>query len=154
MEDHEVQSSPVFLEMSVDSQDLESVCSLESPSDEELPCAAMSAFDEPAGDSEVEWISEEDKAKPAFDETLATFVPLPAQAAQLKGNHDIAEFYSPPRAVPIARKCGLFGLLSLDIACGWDFRSEALQALSLSMLHVLNILETPKSSSFCNFFRF
>ncbi len=43
---------------------------------------------------------------------------------------DIAEFYSPPRVVPVANRLGLKGLLSLDIET--DFMKKSARAESWS----------------------
>jgi len=47
---------------------------------------------------------------------------------------DIAEFYSPPRVVPVANQYGLKGALSLDITTGCDFLVEERRDTSIKYL--------------------
>ena len=67
-------------------------------------------------------------------------VPTPEIARLLTTRQDIAEFYSPPRVLPVARQRGLSGSLSLDILTGWDFKVPSFRALSLTLLLQLQIL--------------
>ena len=70
-------------------------------------------------------------------------VPSPGEAQILVDaapyEHDIAEFYSPPRVVAAARAMGRIGDLSLDLVTGWDFRCGALRKLSMRLLTALCI---------------
>ena len=70
---------------------------------------------------------------------VSDLVPSPGDAMALTGRHDVAEYYSPPRVLPIARAKGRSGSLSLDLNVGWDFRSKHLRDLSLRLLTVLQI---------------
>ena len=67
-------------------------------------------------------------------------VPLPDVALTFQDQHDIAEFYSPPRVLPVANDKGLNGCWSLDILTGWDFQRSNLRSLSLELLAWFNIL--------------
>jgi hypothetical protein len=64
-------------------------------------------------------------------------VPSPDDAMALTGMHDVAEYYSPPRVLPVASAKGHSGSLSLDLNVGWDFRSKLLRDLSLRLLTML-----------------
>ena len=70
-----------------------------------------------------------DKATPTADRD--TVMALPHQC--------IAEYYSVPRVLPIAREKGLCGSLSLDLGTGWDFRHRDHKKLSLDALTSLPI---------------
>ena len=54
---------------------------------------------------------------------------------------DVAEYYSPPRIVPLAKRIGAKGnaMLSLDILTGWDFRHDNVRKLSLDLLTSLPV---------------
>ena len=52
---------------------------------------------------------------------------------------DVAEFFSPPRVVPVARSLGLIGILSLDIVCGWDLSIDWVQHLALALVDKLEV---------------
>ena len=83
-------------------------------------------------------------------------VPLPASTTQLlqqmgSERQDIAEFYSPPRLVPAARRRGFSGVFSLDIKTGWDLSEAANQKLSLDILlrcQVVFLMLSPPCTSF------
>ena len=67
-------------------------------------------------------------------------VPSPDVAMHLTCQHDVAEYYSPPRVVKVAmQKHNLKGSVSLDLLTGWDFQNEAQRMLSLTLLTVLSI---------------
>ena len=66
-------------------------------------------------------------------------VPSPLAAKLLVLSHYVAEFYSPPRVLPVANAKGLSGCLSLDIITGWDFQNSELRCLSLDLLATLCI---------------
>ena len=85
--------------------------------------------------------SEDDNARPetlAANPTSCNLVPRPMQSlfSAVPGRpQHIAEFYSPPRVLPIAGQVwGLTGDLSLDLATGWDFCCSYAQELSLHLL--------------------
>ena len=70
-------------------------------------------------------------------------VPTTALASQLffdVVHDDVAEYYSPPRVLPVARHMGLRGRLSLDILTGWDFRNTDTQDLSIRLLAQVAVL--------------
>ena len=73
-------------------------------------------------------------------DTLEVSVPTPAIARTLSVQQDVAEFYSPPRLVPLARQMGLTGALSLDLLSGWDFDQEWLRGLACQLLLQLQIV--------------
>lgn len=78
-----------------------------------------------------------------FESALETHplkTPSPAEAMQLTGHHHFAEYYSPPRTVPLVQRAGLTALLSLDILTGWNFQDRTLQRLSLQLLTTLSVL--------------
>ena len=52
----------------------------------------------------------------------------------MTGHHHFAEYYSPPRVLPRAIELGAQGNLSLDLATGWNFDSEELRSLSMTLL--------------------
>jgi hypothetical protein len=114
------------------------------PSDEDvvLPDEVGDEADAPysAFDEDDDFLSETDEAEQfgfLVDETHP--VPSPWSACRLSTPHDLAEFYSPPRVVPVATRRGLRGNLSLDLLSGWDFKSPDLRDLSLRLLTVLTI---------------
>ena len=67
-------------------------------------------------------------------------VPTPAEVLQLRGEHLFAEYWSPPRCVPVALRLGMRCSLSLDIVTGWDFTVPSLRAISLQILNQLSVL--------------
>ena len=75
-----------------------------------------------------------------MDSQTTQQVPSPEIAVHLSTHHDVAEYYSPPRVLPVVRCKGLRGSLSLDILTGWDFNSHELRQLSLKLLSVLSIM--------------
>mgnify|MGYP003333908855 CR=1 FL=1 len=99
----------------------------EIPGDDDCP----NAFDESV-DSGPE--DHDDDMLHLLDHGLASGVPSPSIAGQLSAPQDMAELYSPPRVLPVARSLGLQGCLSLDIMTGWDFNSEAHRMLSRQLL--------------------
>ena len=74
-----------------------------------------------------------------MDPETESQVPCPEVAANLSGHQDVAEYYSPPRVLPIARSKGLRGSLSCDILTGWNFRLPHLRQASVEMLSRLAI---------------
>lgn len=97
----------------------------------------------------------EDELPNAFDEAVETDsdldlvleqvtdtrgVPGPLVAAELSGQQHVAEYYSPPRVLPVARGKGLAGCLSLDLLSGWDFKDSRLRELSVVLLTQLCII--------------
>ena len=77
----------------------------------------INAFDE---DDESN-LDEEEHAdlERLLQDTLEVSVPRPAIAKYLTWTQHVAEFYSPPRLVPLARQMGLTGALSLDLLAGY-----------------------------------
>ena len=74
----------------------------------------------------------------------------------MANNHDAAEYYSPPRMLPIARQKGLRGSLSLDLLTRWDFRCRAHRTLAeqlLSALQVMFLLVCPPCTIFSDLMR-
>lgn len=59
-------------------------------------------------------------------------VSLPS--SQSGSDDDIAEFYSPPRVVPVANKLGLKGDISFDLETDMDFTLERFRAQSIEVL--------------------
>ena len=53
--------------------------------------------------------------------------------------HAIAEFYSPPRALPSARMRGLVGCFSLDLLTGWDLMCSHVRALARQLLETFAV---------------
>lgn len=112
------------LQGAVDYDD-EDVC---SHSDMSLP----NAFDD-----DDEWWSDTDMPDSLGPASIS--VPQPSEVACLRGKHDVAEFYSPPRVVGHAVSRGLTGCLSLDLQTHWDFNKTRDQDLSLELLDKLKI---------------
>ena len=83
---------------------------------------------------------DEENAMLTSIDTSNCYVPGPAVAHTLSGSQTMAEYYSPPRILPVARANGLSGMLSLDIQTGWDFCQEGLCHLSIKLLIQLQIL--------------
>jgi hypothetical protein len=84
-------------------------------------------------------------------------VPSPHDVQQIMGafipgaSHKIAEYYSPPRVLPVARQQGLHGTLALDILTGWDLTVPWIKELSLlilTRLHILMIILSPPCTAF------
>ena len=76
------------------------------------------------------------------DDQCVFRVPSPDEARMFistDASHDVAEYYSPPRVLPVARAMGQAGNLSLDLGTRWDFRSKTCQDLSKRLLTVLRI---------------
>jgi hypothetical protein len=69
----------------------------------------------------------------------STYVPTPEVAINLRGRHDFAELYSPPRCLARGAEFNLHGNLSLDILSGWDFRRPDVCALALRVIHTLKV---------------
>ena len=96
-----------------------------------------SAFDDPDDAEDLD--QEQIQLALLVDANAEQQVPGPAIAAHLSVHHDMAEFYSSPRVLPVARCRGLRGSLSLDITTGWDFNVQHLRQLSVELLCKLSI---------------
>ena len=65
--------------------------------------------------------------------------------------HDIAEFYSQPRLVPVAIAAGLYGALSADLVTGWNFEQIQDRERSLCLLtehEVFFLMLSPPCTAF------
>jgi len=96
-----------------------------------MPSSVDDAILEDADTDEVSLPSDVDYSD---DETLS--LPDPMNSDLEDDFDDIAEFYSPPRVVPVAKEMGLKGDISYDIATGMDFALEQSRAQSLGDLRI------------------
>ena len=137
-----------FREGAVESDDMDLEMPAEVPGESDDDCP--NAFDDLA-DSDLEDLDIESDMLHILDHGSATGVPSPSVAVQLSTPQDIAELYSPPRVLPVARGFGQRGCLSLDIMTGWDFNSEADRMLSrrlLVKLDVKHVILSPPCTAF------
>ena len=67
-----------------------------------------------------------------------SLVPLPHQVSGLTAQH-VAEYYSPPRVLPAARRLGLQGCLSLDLLTGWDLANREVQRAATQLLTTVTV---------------
>ena len=111
-----------------------------SPMDSEvdMPGAVTSDSDELNAQDDPEDFEDPD-LDAFYDSDMTAPVPTPGETEFLVATIDIAEFYSPPRVLPVARSWGQRGHLSFDILTGWDFNSAALRDLSVRLLYQLSI---------------
>ena len=105
---------------------------------------AMSGFDDDldplgSGDEAERLLFEFQESKQGFRDS-GLIVPTSLEVPFLTGKQDVAEVYSPPRVLPVARADGLLGSLSLDILTGWDFNQEHLRNLARDAFVALQIL--------------
>ena len=123
---------------------------LEMPTDVPEDDGRPKAFDD-CEDLDDPDIDDELNQMELLDLDLIRGVPKPSVAAQLSTTQDIAEYYSPPRVLPVARQHGQRGCLSLDVMTGWDFNSAANRDLSrqcLAMLHIMLFVLSPPCTAF------
>ena len=99
-----------------------------------MPSSVDDAILEDADTDEVSLPSDVDYSD---DDTLS--LPDPMNSDLEDDFDDIAEFYSPPRVVPVAKEMGLKGDISYDIATGMDFALEQSRAQSLGDLRIRRI---------------
>ena len=104
---------------------------------------AMSGFDDAldplgSGDEAAHLQLEFQESKQGFRDS-GLIVPTSLEVPFLTGKQDVAEVYSPPRVLPVARADGLLGNLSLDILTGWDSNQEHLRNLAKDAFVALQI---------------
>lgn len=126
---------------------LSDLMSTGSHEDVELPSDVEDDLPVLSDPEEVFGFDEEENPLPSEEESLQLEelspdpcgVPSPQVAEYLSSRQDVAEFYSPPRVLPVARQRGLCGCLSLDLLSGWDFRQECQRKLSIELLRKLDV---------------
>ena len=103
-------------------------------------------------DADVDWVDMEEEASEFLGLVTesAALVPQPPVAMHISSRQDVAEYYSPPRVLPVARRSfGLSGVLSLDVVSGWDFNEKFNREVSLQCLaFVLMLILCPPCTIF------